>query len=223
MSFNYSPKIVTNGLVLCLDAANTKSYVSGSTIWNDISQGGNIGALTNGPTFSSANGGSIVFDGGDDFVSTNYTTALTDFTVCMWFKAPDSTNPTSARLMDKNYVTGMWLGKNASTGASNSWGGGIIESSPPYGIYLTLTDGQWHFLASIRSGTTHTLYGDGISNTTSNTVSATALSTITMAIGRTSAGGNYFKGNIPQISIYNRALSASEILQNYNATKGRYI
>jgi hypothetical protein len=223
MSFNYSPKIVTNGLVLCLDAANTKSYVSGSTVWTDLSRSGINGTLTNGPTFSSANGGSIVFDGGDDFVSTNYTTALTDFTVCMWFKVPDSTNLLSARLMDKNYVTGMWLGKNASTGASNSWGGGIRESNPPYGIYLTLTDGQWHFLASIRSGTTHTLYGDGISNTTSNTVSATALSTDIMTIGRTFTGGNYFKGNIPQISIYNRALSSTEILQNYNATKGRYI
>ena len=219
----YYGNIVKNGLILDMDAAKRDSYPGTGTAWRDISGFQYNGTLTNGPTFSSANGGSIVFDGGDDFVSTNYTTALTDFTVCMWFKAPDSTNPTSARLMDKNYVTGMWLGKNASTGASNSWGGGIIESSPPYGIYLTLTDGQWHFLASIRSGTTHTLYGDGISNTTSNTVSATALSTGTMAIGRTSAGGNYFKGNIPQISIYNRALSASEILQNYNATKGRYI
>ena len=58
MAFNYSPKIVTNGLVLCLDAANPKSYVSGSTKWNDLSKNYLNGTLTNGPTFNSANGGS---------------------------------------------------------------------------------------------------------------------------------------------------------------------
>jgi hypothetical protein len=219
----YYGNIVKNGLILDMDAAKRGSYPGTGTAWNDISGFQYNGILTNGPTFDPANGGSIVFDGSNDFVSTNYNVALTDFTVCMWFKAPDSTNLTSARLIDKNYITGMWLGKNASTGASNSWGGGIRESNAPYGIYLTLTDGQWHFLVSIRSGTTHTLYGDGISNTTSNIVSATALSTDIMTIGSTFTSGNYFKGTIPQILIYNRALSLEEILQNYNATRGRYI
>ena len=69
MAFNYSPKIVTDGLVLYLDAANPNSYVSGSTSWRDISRGGNNGTLVNGPTFNSANGGSIVFDGVDDNIS----------------------------------------------------------------------------------------------------------------------------------------------------------
>ena len=214
--------IVTNGLALYLDAANTRSYPGSGTTWTDLSGNSNNGTLTNGPTFNSGNGGSIVFDGSNDFVSTNYNIALTDFTFCMWFKAPDSTNPQSIRLMDKNYITGMWLGKNANNGAPNSWGGGIKESAPPYGIYLTLTDGQWHFLVSIRSGTTHTLYGDGISNTTSNAVSATALSTDNMAIGSGYGGGSYFKGNIAQTQIYNRALSASEVLQNFNATRARF-
>ncbi len=68
MSFVHSPKIVTDGLVLALDAGNTKSYTSGSTTWFDKSGNANNGTLTNGPTFSSANGGSIVFDGVDDRV-----------------------------------------------------------------------------------------------------------------------------------------------------------
>ena len=71
--FAHSPKIVTDGLVLALDAGNTKSYVSGSTTWFDKSGGGNNGTLINGPTFSSANGGSIVFDGVDDYVLVNKT------------------------------------------------------------------------------------------------------------------------------------------------------
>lgn len=217
--------IVTNGLVFNLDAANPRSYLQpyNGTAWRNLVPVSSslVGTLTNGVGYTGSNGGTLVFDGGDDFVLTNYNIALTDFTFCLWFKAPDSTNPQSTRLMDKNYITGMWLGKN-TTGASNSWGGGVRESNAPYGIYLTLTDGQWNFLASIRSGTTHTLYGNGISNTTSNTVSATALSTDNMAIGSVYGGGNYFKGNIAQTQIYNRALSASEVLQNFNATRARF-
>ncbi len=71
MAFNYSPRVVTDGLVLYLDAANQYSYVSGSTSWNDISRGGNNGILTNGPTYNSANGGSIVFDGTNDLIIKN--------------------------------------------------------------------------------------------------------------------------------------------------------
>ena len=69
MAFNFSPKVVTDGLVLYLDAANPKSIVSGSTIWTDLSRGGNNGTLIGGPTFNSGNGGSIVFDGSNDYVS----------------------------------------------------------------------------------------------------------------------------------------------------------
>jgi hypothetical protein len=218
--------IVTNGLVLNLDAANPRSYPQpyNGTAWRNLVPASSslTGTLTNGPTFSSANGGILAFDGTNDFVLTNYNIALTNFTVCLWFKAPDSTNGSSTRLIDKNYVSGMWLGKIAGSSAINTWGGGILEAGPPYGIYLTLTDGQWHFLASTRSGTTHTLYGDGISNTTSNTVPATALSTDNMTISSGYGGGNYFKGNIAQTQIYNRALSASEVLQNFNATRARF-
>jgi len=67
--FSHSPKIVTDGLVLALDAGNTKSYPGSGTTWFDRSGNARNGTLTNGPTFSSANGGSIVFDGVDDYVS----------------------------------------------------------------------------------------------------------------------------------------------------------
>jgi len=67
MSFSFSPSIIKDGLVLYLDATNTRSYVSGSTIWTDISRVGNNGLLINGPTFSRDGGGSVVFDGNDDY------------------------------------------------------------------------------------------------------------------------------------------------------------
>lgn len=221
MAFYRGPKIVTNGLVLALDAANTKSYVSGSTTWNDLSGNANSGSLVNGPTFNSANGGSIVFDGVDDYITTTYNTALNDFTVCIWFKANGLTGA-AGRLMDKDYISGFWLGKNVS-GVSNSWGGGIREASPPYGIYITLVDGQWNFLTSIRSGTTHILYGNGIDNTNSNTVSSLALDTSNLYFGLENiVGPSEYNGSIANTLIYNRALSSQEVLQNYNALKSRF-
>ena len=214
--------IVTNGLVLNLDAANPRSYPQpyNGTVWADLSGNGNNGTLINGPTFNTGNGGSIVFDGTNAHVTTTFNTQLTNFTVCLWFRPTDSTNPNLARLLDKNYAGGFWLGKGTS---ANSWGGGVLEGGSPFGRYLTLTDGQWNFLASTRSGTTHTLYGNGISNTTSGTVSSNTLDTTNLMIARFVGGGGYnFKGNIPQTSIYNRALSSQEVLQNFNATRARF-
>ena len=72
MAIFYNPRTITDGLVLCLDAANRKSYPGSGTTWTDLSGRGNTGTLTNGPTYSSANGGSIVFDGTDDIVNTSY-------------------------------------------------------------------------------------------------------------------------------------------------------
>jgi hypothetical protein len=72
MALAHSPSIVTSGLVLCLDAANPKSYPGSGTTWTDLSGNGNNGTLVNGPTYSSVNGGSIVFDGSNDYISTAY-------------------------------------------------------------------------------------------------------------------------------------------------------
>ena len=76
--------IVTNGLVLYLDAANYLSYTSGSTTWRDLSSSNNSGTLTNGPTFSSANGGSIVFDGVDDISIHPSSLYVDNFTLSAW-------------------------------------------------------------------------------------------------------------------------------------------
>jgi len=221
MAISRGPKIVTNGVVFAVDAADKNSYPGSGTTWKDLSGNAYNGTLTNGPTFSNTNGGAIVFPGNiDNRVQTSYGPTFTDFTISLWFK--DNNSVQFGRLIDKSYTGGFWLGRNAST--ANSWGGGILESSSPYGIYLTLTDGQWHFLTSIRSGTSHILYGDGITNTTNNVVSSTALNTTTLAIGAWSGGlgAQQFTGNISNVLFYNRALTATEVLQNYNATKSRF-
>ena len=89
MAINVRPSIVTSGLVLNLDAANMKSYPRSGTTWRDLSGLGNNGTLTNGPTFNSQNGGSIVFDGVDDYASINNTIGnfgTSDFTINFFFK-----------------------------------------------------------------------------------------------------------------------------------------
>jgi hypothetical protein len=213
--------IVTSGLVMYLDAGVGSSYPGSGTAWTDISYNGNDGTLVNGPTYSSADGGSILFDGTDDNASTLFNGTLNDFTICCWFKATDSSNNPYTRLLDKSFTGGFWLGKDAAS--PDSWGGGIQEVSPPFGRFLTLTDGQWNFITSVRESTTNTLYGNGIANTTSGTVTSAALDSSYLLLAQYIGGLGYnFKGNIAIVQMYNRALTSSEVLQNYNATKARY-
>lgn len=213
--------IVSNGLILNLDLGNYSSYRGTGTSITDLSGIGNTGTLTNGPVFSSVNSGILTFDGVDDYVDVPSFTSITgNFTVGIWFYTTAASDIYYRRLVDLNYVTGFWLGRNAN---SNSWGGGILEGNSPYGIYLPFTNGAWHYLVSIRNGSTHILYGDGISNTTSNTVSTGSLSSSSLRIASEPGGANqFFNGNIAQVQIYNRALTAQEVQQNYNALKQRF-
>jgi hypothetical protein len=213
--------IVRNGLVLNVDASKSNSYSGiGNTIY-DLSGSGNTGFLTGGPTFSGLNAGSIVFDGSNDYIDIPSITSITgNFTVAVWFFTTATTDANFKRLVDLNYATGFWLGRQTNT---NNWGGGIIESNEPYGIYLPFTNGQWHYLVSIRSGSTHILYGDGVSNTISNTVSTGNLSASSLLIAKQpEGGGTFLNGNISQVQLYNRALSATEVMQNFNAMRERY-
>jgi hypothetical protein len=220
MGIDYNNIIVSDGLVFYIDAANPRCY-SGTGLTANGLVGGIGGTLINGVGFTSSNNGLFSFDGTNDYIEVPSITSVTgDFTVAIWFYTTASLDFYYKRLLDLDYITGFWLGRNAN---SNSWGGGILESNFPYGIYLPFTNGQWHYLVSVRSGTTHILYGDGISNTTSNTVSNGNLSSTSLLIAREPLSSpSNFNGNISQVLMYNRALSATEILQNYNALRTRF-
>ena len=214
--------IVTNGLVLYIDPAKYSSYIGSGTAIYDLSGFGNTGTVTNGPVFSGLTGGSLVFDGVDDYIDVTSISSISgDFTVALWFYSTAASENIYKRLIDFNYETGFWLGRYANT---DTWGGGIIEPNGPYGIYLPFTNNQWHYLVSIRRGSTHILYGDGITSTVSNTVSTGTLTAVNkLSIARQPGGANqFFNGRIAQVQLYNRALSAVEVQQNYNATKSRY-
>ena len=98
MGLSHSPKIVTNGLVLALDAANNKSYPGSGTTWSDLSNTGKNLTLTNGPTFSAANLGSIVFDGTNDYIDVPINPSLftTEGTMIIWLKNDEATPASSS-------------------------------------------------------------------------------------------------------------------------------
>lgn len=231
MAFNYSPKIVTDGLVLYLDAANTRSYVSGSTTWTDLSRSGINGTLVNGPTFSSTNGGSIVFDGSNDYVATNLGTLRsltgTRSTLNIWFRTINSSTR-QVLLADWDSSGALETARLEVSGfniSSNRVGGTIngVSNSTPVQSTTSIQNNTWYWVTILYNGTNTQLYLNGQLEQSLVTTERGSDSTGNVVIGR---AGNfnafYWNGNIAQIQIYNRALSATEIRQNYNATKTRF-
>jgi hypothetical protein len=235
MAFSYSPKIVTDGLVLYLDAANQYSYVSGSTSWNDISRGGNNGTLTNGPTYNSANGGSIVFDGVNDYVNCGNVLNFerTDkFTFSFWVYASSlSTFRPLISKMDSTFK-GYFMG--LETNGSIVF---ILRNTPTTNNIFLRTDpskiftNTWYNIVATYDGTSTAegvfLYINNVSQSkviTHSNLTTSIQTTYGLNIGARTAPGTegYFLGNFAFTQIYNRDLTPAEISQNYNATKTRF-
>jgi hypothetical protein len=210
---------------LNLDAGDTASYPGSGTTWTDLSGNSNTGTLTNGPTYSSANGGSIVFDGSNDYVNTVTATSLsinsasTPFTINVWFK----TTTTGQIYLFDNF--------NGGTDISLRIDGGKFE------VYMAATgaidsvqfgsgynNGFWHnFVLTWNGSNTINAYADAInigSNTT--TITGSFESGAAFQIGSRPTFSSYFAVNIAQVSIYNRALSAAEVSQNFNVLRSRF-
>jgi len=222
-------KIVTDGLVLALNAADKNSYPGSGTTWSDTSGNGNNGTLTNGPTFSSTNGGAIVFDGTNDYVnigvdkSCNRFTA--DFAVSVWVNR-SNTGGTWGNIIGDYYTNSTanaleWQIMISSTAQINLYNVSV-------GSIITVATGfntnTWINVVFSRIGSTITAYANGNTLTT-----ATNTTTFGSATGNLNIGidGNNsaepFTGNIANVLIYkNKGLSATEILQNYNAQKSRF-
>ena len=226
--------IVTNGLVLNVDAGFTPSYPTTNTTWYDVSSSGNNGTLTNGPTFNSSNGGSIVFDGTNDYSDRTYTGLPNGLTLCSWMKTT-STTSTKGYLGDaSNNIVGdttndVWIGFGVTNGKlnyNNAKNTGEWSTSQYYST-TSVNDGNWKYINVTHNKTNElvSLYINGVLDSTFNNSSigvynqwgATAFNTLCRGYG-----GDYFNGTIGVIQIYGRALSASEVLQNYNAQKGRF-
>lgn len=254
-----APKpLVTDGLVLRLDAANLKSYPGTGTTWSDLSGNGNNGILTNGPIFNSDNGGHFVMDGVNDYVNGPTLPSISgnnSRTVMAWYKSTANRNTV---ILDKGSVLDdgaeqLFVAYANSVGTTGAYPptnpGGIVVAFWGNDLYYpisssTLFDGNWHFVAytydnsnsSVRicfDGTFATsVYQWDLSWTTNNSSPFILPNSINTAnnpllIGQNrgalwGSGGLYSNVGIPYVNIFNRALSESEILTNYNATRSRY-
>jgi hypothetical protein len=220
MSLSHSPKIVTNGLVLCLDAADKKSYPGTGTLWTDRSGNGNNGTLTNGPTFSSANGGSIVFDGTNDYVDTAPIIASNGFfTISSWvYLASGAGNfPMIASVKSGDGISffGIRIGSNNALGF-NLYLNGLQTNNQNVPLINT-----WYNAVAVYDGSAKVYVNSVLLSQSSAGSSAGFPSGVWIGNGSL-LGNSFWKGNIAQTSIYNRALTPQEILQNFNATRGRY-
>ena len=217
MALTHSPSIVTNGLVLCLDAGNRKSYPGTGTTWTDLSGAGNAATILNqgadnaGTIYSSTNGGYITFDGNDDR-ATSTLPALTSYTTSAWVRLRNFSGGERQLFQTANGIglsvlsnRFMFYNGNVNstiqTVVSNSWYNWVMTTTntPSNSTKMfinNVADGNWANYGAITAGN----------------ITLAATNTIQRVLSC----------DIAIFSIYNRALSAAEISQNYNALKGRY-
>ena len=233
MSAAGGPDLITNGLVLHLDAASTKSY-NGGTIWRDL-VGSNNGTLTNGPTFSSANRGSIVFDGTNDYVTlgTSVPTDLRigqgDFTIDFWIRPSGTGAYGICGNLDDNTGNGSyWVLINSTfTGLQTVQFGSNGNSQFKFGS-TALPANVWSNVILTRIGTVMTCYINGIIYAAPITINNfTGNFNIDYLIGVSKSNTTFtsylLNGRLAILKIYkDKGFIPNEVLQNYNATRGRF-
>jgi len=231
-----SDGIITDGLILHLDAADTNSYPGSGTTWTDLSGNGNHGTLENAPTFSSDNGGSIAFDGSNDYVDlgndASLRPAIADgFTVSCWIKSSSDItliNIFSNDGAENNYY-GVWVtigGSSKMTHATGDGGGPASYSRSTHVASTLLSTNTWYHFTYLFDGENQAnwdAYLNGSiesTGTTSGTGGNMSYTGGEAYIGR--RYGDYGEFTMGSFQFYDRLLSADEITQNYNAQKERY-
>ena len=250
MSLSHSPRIVTDGLVLYLDAANQRSYPKSGTTWSDL-KGSNHGTLTNmdASNFDSANGGSLTFDGTDEDIDVSIQDiAGFEFgSISIWFNV--DTSKTNNQLfyygipsdINKSLAISVGQATNSVNDESCYFGlinGADFDSGKKYLAVVRkghtfYQDSKWHNIVCTVGSTGCSIFMDGVKQSLyflfSSSSSATGFTNIDNATSArvgardlTAYDNNYSSGKISNVSIYNRALTGDEVRQNYLATRGRY-
>jgi hypothetical protein len=225
--------IVKDGLVLWLDANDKTSYPGTGTVWRDLSRGSNNGTLTNGPTFTGSNGGTIICDGTNDYILANQNSlnpyfSSTSVSHFIWVY------PTSAGQivveLGQTAINASWHDSNIeinSAGAFSfsTWHGGLGNRV----VSSNLSFNNWYNVGFSYDGTTLTAYINGSSIGTTNFSRAAPYNNgfqyhyALFAIDSTNMGtSGYGGGRVGTFVVYNRAITSTEVLQNYNATKPRF-
>jgi hypothetical protein len=225
MSLSHSPQIVTDGLVLCLDAANQRSYPKSGTTWSDLSGNGNHGALTNMENnFDAGNKGSLSFDGSNERVAISDHTSIrlsTTGTISM-FVNPATRSDTYQTFLSKNngnYDTGYEIGIDQRSSKNNGLAIRPGSSSNIQNFFTGYLD-TWVHVSVVLNGSSVLAYRNGeFFATHAQTTSST---TATLQIGSRGTGSLFVNCKFANIMIHNRALTGDEVRQNYLATRGRY-
>ena len=233
MAIGYNPTLVTNGLVLCLDAGNIKSYLGSGTTWTDQISNANNGTLQGSPGFSSLNGGVITFNGTNQYADCGYNPIIynltTNFSVEAWVRWTGAVATTG---------NGQWMLANVDH-LSSTIGGFQLGYVPSLGIHFS-TYGNlqqassgtvpvintWYHLVGVKSSTFgYVIYVNGVSAGTNAATTNAGVGQRNLRIAhreRDGASAGYFPGYIPSVKIYNVALTASQVQQNFNALRGRF-
>lgn len=218
MAVNYSPAIVKDGLVLHLDAANYKSYPGSGTVWSDRSGFGNNGTLTNGPTFSSANGGNIVFDGTNDYVDFG-TYSPNINTVDVWFKL-NGVGPI-IYLGDDAYASSQWSW-SIYRYSNSLWIRGNPGNFGSINIDTSIILSKWINIVMIRRRASDNKCAAYFNGQFYNSSTDSTLTDTYPNLRIAKSGGVYSNMSLGSVKLYNRELSEFEIKQNFNATRRRF-
>jgi|9_EtaG_2_1085328.scaffolds.fasta_scaffold07313_5 hypothetical protein len=197
------PNVIEDGLVFAIDAGNTKSYPGSGTTWSDISGQGNNGTLTNGPTYSSADGGYFTFDGTDDYVQFTSTSVQT---ICFWGRLSSGFPDLAALVAKTASGDGSLRVRSANSGS--------FISSPGPNDFHTSSSGIMINGSKVTTPVGRTMLQDYFVGAIGN---ASNLSTISHTFL-----GRVYKGRVYAVYLYNRQLTNDELSQNYNALRGRF-
>lgn len=222
MSIYAGPEIPQTGLVLCLDAANAKSYPGSGTTWTDLSGSNNNGTLVGTPTYD--NSGYFSFDFTDDVINIADSSSLsfTDniFTINFWAYF-NVVNIIQGVIGKRGWEYSIYAESNTLYFYTwNPAGSGV------YAITTTIEAAKWYNFTFTANGTTAYLYKNGsflssYNKTANNMGNTTAILTIGRG-GAAATGNAYMNGRISNVSFYSRYLTAQEVSQNFNALRGRY-
>lgn len=216
MGLGHSPRVVTDGLLYYLDAANSRCY-SGTGLTAFDLKGSVAGSLVNGVGFGTSNNGNFIFDGNDDYITFNTNTNITGVqsrTLCAWAKFNSTTTSVVCGIGLPDFFQLFEIHAYQGKITGHRYGSEVIGTT-------TLSTGVWYHTAFSYDGATSKIYLNGILENSKNETLSTANTALTIGKKGYSANSN-MNGFISHVQLYNRALSAAEIRDLYNATKGRY-
>jgi hypothetical protein len=214
--------VVTTGLQLYLDAGNASSYPGSGTTWTDLTVNGRNGTLTNGPTYSSDNGGSIVFDGSNDFVQCTGSLTVTAATFVTWIRRNGNQGQYDGILFSRGTTSTTGMDFQVSNQIAYTWND--AGNTYAWQSGLVVPDLTWCMIAVSVTSTAATAYlcqTSGITTST-NTVSHGSSLIDDIKIARDEFSTRYFTGNIAIAQLYNIALSTEQVTQNFQADRARF-